>query len=80
MILSLLSSDGLDAVAYRERFGAPPTEHFAELAQLVDRGLATQPTESAWLLTARGLGLADALGPWLFSDDVRRKMAEFELQ
>jgi coproporphyrinogen III oxidase-like Fe-S oxidoreductase len=79
LILSLLSDDGLDAGAYAARFGAPVLAHFPELAELAPRGLATA-TDASIKLTHDGLARADAIGPWLYSDDVRARMRDYELQ
>jgi len=78
LILSLLSDDGLDLAAYRARFGSDPSADFPELAELAPHGLAIH-TRDAIKLTPEGLGRADALGPWLYSADVQRRMAEYEL-
>jgi len=78
LILSLLSDDGLDVATYRERFASTPEADFPALAELATRGFATH--DGAMLrLTSEGLARADSIGPWLFSDEVRRKMADFEL-
>ena len=78
LILSLLSDDGLDLHAYRARFGTTPDAHFPQLAELEPRGLATRTAE-VLALTHEGLARADVLGPWLYSDTVRARMAEFAL-
>ncbi len=78
VILSLLSDEGLDLAAYRAQFGAAIDAHFPELAELEPRGLAEQRGD-VLLLTHAGLARADALGPWLYSADVRTRMAEYEL-
>jgi hypothetical protein len=57
---------------------------FPELALLAPRGLAITtgpagPTGEVIKLTPEGLGRADALGPWLYSADVQRRMAGYEL-
>ncbi len=78
LILSLLSDEGLDLAAYRTKFGAPVTDHFPELAELAPRGLAEQRGD-VLALTHAGLARADAIGPWLYSADVRTRMAEYEL-
>jgi oxygen-independent coproporphyrinogen III oxidase len=78
LILSLLSDDGLDLAAYAATFGTRALEDFPELAELAPRELATQ-TEAVLALTHEGLARADAIGPWLYSDDVRARMAEYEL-
>ncbi len=77
LILSLLSDAGLDLAAYRARFAGDADAHFPELAELEARGFATRTTTLA--LTAEGLARADAIGPWLFSADVRTRMQEFAL-
>ncbi len=78
LILSLLSDDGLDPAAYRRRFGRDAGADFPELAELVARGLADR-ADGALRLTPEGLARADAIGPWLGSAAVRRRMAEYEL-
>jgi coproporphyrinogen III oxidase-like Fe-S oxidoreductase len=78
LILSLLSDDGLDLEAYRAKFGTPVDAHFPELADLAPRGFAEQRGD-VLLLTNAGLARADAIGPWLYSPDVRTRMTEYEL-
>jgi len=78
LILSLLSDDGLDLAAYRAKFGAGADAHFPELADLAPRGFAEQRGD-VLVLTNTGLARADAIGPWLYSPDVRTRMAEYEL-
>jgi oxygen-independent coproporphyrinogen-3 oxidase len=78
LILSLLSDDGLDLASYRARFGGDAAEHFPELSELEPHGLAKR-SGTTLALTAEGLGRADALGPWLFSEPVRKRMAEYAL-
>lgn len=78
LVLSLLADHGLDLAAYRARFGSDPAADFPELAELVPHGLAIH-TPDAIKLTPEGLGRADALGPWLYSADVQRRMAEYEI-
>jgi coproporphyrinogen III oxidase-like Fe-S oxidoreductase len=78
LILSLLSDDGLDLEAYRSKFGTSVDAHFPELADLAPRGFAEQRGD-VLLLTNAGLARADAIGPWLYSPDVRTRMTEYEL-
>ncbi len=78
LILSLLSDAGLDLAAYRARFGGDALADFAELADLAPRGLAVHAGDSL-ALTSDGHARADALGPWLYSEAVRARMAEFAL-
>jgi coproporphyrinogen III oxidase-like Fe-S oxidoreductase len=78
LILSLLADDGLDAAAYRRRFGRDAVDDFPELAELVERGLADR-AGGALRLTPEGLARADAIGPWLSSVAVRGRMAGYAL-
>lgn len=78
LILSLLAEDGLDRAAYRARFGGDALADFPELAALAPRGLADE-TPARLRLTADGLGRADALGPWLYSPEVHRRMSDYDL-
>jgi len=78
LILSLLAEGGLALAAYRTRFGTDPATDFPELAELAPRGLAIR-SAGVIRLTPDGLGRADALGPWLYSAEVQRRMAAYEL-
>jgi len=78
LILSLLSDEGLDLAAYRARFASDAEADFPAVAALVPE-LATRDATTL-RLTAEGLARADAIGPSLFSADVVRRMAEYELQ
>jgi oxygen-independent coproporphyrinogen-3 oxidase len=76
-ILSLLA-DGIDATAYRARFGGDVTSDLP-LSELVDCGMA------AWhgdllALTPAGRERSDAIGPWLVSARVRERMEAWELR
>jgi coproporphyrinogen III oxidase-like Fe-S oxidoreductase len=78
LILSLLADEGLDLAGYRAKFGGDAHAEFPELAELPPHGLAVR--DAATLrLTPEGLAHADAIGPWLASDAVRARMAEFAL-
>jgi oxygen-independent coproporphyrinogen-3 oxidase len=78
LILSLLSDEGLDLAAYHAKYGAAVADHVPELAELAPHGLAEQ-RGNVLALTHAGLAHADAIGPWLYSADVRTRMAEYEL-
>jgi len=78
LILSLLADEGLDLAGYHAKFGGDAHTEFPELAELPPHGLAVR--DAATLrLTPEGLAHADAIGPWLASDAVRARMAEFAL-
>lgn len=83
LIKSLLRSDGLDRAAYRERFGEDCLTQWPQLGELIEHGMATfEPEDGAAeaLLrpTLKGLEWSDAIGPWLYSEDMRHRMAEFD--
>jgi oxygen-independent coproporphyrinogen-3 oxidase len=75
-ILSLLQADGLDFAHYRRRFRSEPLDDLPQLAALVDGGLATIEGVRMQLTTV-GLERCDAIGPWLYSPAVRRRMEEY---
>ncbi len=74
----LLHREGLDLAAYGERFGTSAFEDLPHLNLLTQSGLAK--IEAGVLRMGReGLGYSDAIGDWLISEPVRRRMAEFVL-
>ncbi|WBB76060.1 STM4012 family radical SAM protein [Micromonospora sp. WMMD1128] len=77
LLTSLLRAEGVDAAAYRARFGRPPSEDFPQLGRLVERGWAT---DGGLRLTAAGLARSDAVGPWLTSAEVRHAMTGYALR
>ncbi|WP_371499117.1 STM4012 family radical SAM protein [Kitasatospora sp. NBC_00374] len=78
LIQSLLQADGLELADYRARFGGGPAEHFpVELAELDSRGWLDR-TGPRLALTPEGLAYSDAIGPLLFSAEVRARMAAYE--
>ncbi|MEV4492568.1 STM4012 family radical SAM protein [Micromonospora coxensis] len=74
LLKSLLRAEGVDAAAYRARFGNRPTDDFPQLGRLVERGWAT---DGGLRLTAAGLARSDAVGPWLTSAEVRDAMTGY---
>ncbi|WP_233219472.1 STM4012 family radical SAM protein [Micromonospora sp. RP3T] len=77
LLTSLLRADGVDADAYRARFGRLPVDDFPQLGRLVERGWAT---DGGLRLTAAGLARSDAVGPWLTSAEVRHAMTGYALR
>jgi oxygen-independent coproporphyrinogen-3 oxidase len=79
LIQSVLQADGLSRCAYRERFGADALDDLPELSELIRRGLATCDD---WRirLTEAGLERSDAIGPWLYSNEVRARMGSYEFR
>jgi oxygen-independent coproporphyrinogen-3 oxidase len=72
LLKSLLRREGVDAAAYRSRFGTAHADDFPQLTELVDRGWLTGDR-----LTADGLAQSDAIGPWLVSGSVREAMGAY---
>lgn len=76
VLLSLLQTSGLSAAAYQARFDRPLMDSLPELQSLVEQGWACWKTETL-KLTAEGLALSDAIGPWLYAPARRRALEEF---
>ncbi|MCA8912453.1 MAG: STM4012 family radical SAM protein [Planctomycetes bacterium] len=76
LIQSLLQADGLARGDYSRLFGGDALEHFPQLQSLVAHGLAVEAPEQL-VLTPGGLELSDAIGPWLYSERVGRRMQEY---
>ncbi|MBM2621100.1 STM4012 family radical SAM protein [Actinoplanes sp. LDG1-06] len=74
LLKSILRCEGVDAVAYRERFGGSHTDDFPQLGELVERGWLS---DDRCTLTAAGLAQSDAIGPWLVSGPVREAMGAY---
>jgi oxygen-independent coproporphyrinogen III oxidase len=73
---SLLQVEGLALAAYRARFGTEALDDLPILDELPRYGLATRDDERVQL-TAAGLELSDAIGPWLYSARVRALMESY---
>ncbi len=76
LILSLLQVDGVDRREYTASFGVDPLEAFPQLADLIDEGMASATADHV-TLSASGLERSDAIGPWLYSEQTARALAEF---
>jgi coproporphyrinogen III oxidase-like Fe-S oxidoreductase len=74
LLKSLLRAEGVDADAYRTRFGTAHDADFPQLGELVERGWL-DPTRTT--LTPDGLARSDAIGPWLVSGPVREAMRAY---
>ena len=72
VIMSLLQHTGLSRTDYADRFGADPFAHLSELSELEPLGLA-EVTAERIRLTAAGIERSDTIGPWLYSNRVRRR-------
>jgi oxygen-independent coproporphyrinogen-3 oxidase len=76
VIQSLLSPEGLDLAAYAVRFETQAADDLSELSELEPRGLAEQ-SSGVLRLTETGLERSDAIGPWLYSTQVRARMEDY---
>jgi len=79
LLQSLLQAEGLSVADYRARFGSSPDDDFGtELDRLAGRGWLTDAAGESLVLTPEGLAHSDAVGPELFSPEVRSAMAAYE--
>jgi len=76
VVLSLFG-DGTNDAAFIKRFGVGLLAALPWLSQLLDENLAAW-TDGTFRLTPRGYEVSDALGPWLFSDEVETRMRAWE--
>ncbi|MEM7037411.1 MAG: STM4012 family radical SAM protein [Bacteroidota bacterium] len=81
VIQSLLHFEGLSAAEYAHWFGAEVVTDMVELGDLERAGLAKweENSDARMILTEKGMALSDAIGPWLYSAQVRDKMEAYEL-
>jgi oxygen-independent coproporphyrinogen III oxidase len=79
LLQSLLQTTGLDLAAYRGRFGTSALEDVPELAELDEHGFMTR-MDGRLALTPAGMERSDAIGPWLYSSQVRERMDTCELR
>ncbi|MFJ9695933.1 STM4012 family radical SAM protein [Kitasatospora sp. NPDC101183] len=78
LVQSLLQAEGLPLADYRARFGASPGHDFpTELARFAERGWLEEDALRL-RLTPKGLAHSDAIGPALFSPEVRALMKGYE--
>ena len=79
ILLSLLSDQGLDLLAYRDRFQTDVSTDFPELQHLHELKLIKQNSQRLFL-TELGLERSDAIGPSLFSSTVQSLMKLYEIK
>ena len=77
LLQSLLNSNGLDLARYADRFGSEAFADLPDLTTFTDLGLFRREANRL-IPTAAGLERSDAVGPWFFSDRVRRLMSGYE--
>lgn len=79
LIKSLLRAEGLSLAGYQAWFGTQALEDFPDLAELQALGLAMR-RNGTLRLTAAGLALSDAIGPWFYSPRVRALTESYDLR
>jgi oxygen-independent coproporphyrinogen III oxidase len=79
LLLSLLSEEGVDLKAYRDRFNSETTTDFTMLNDFQEAGLITIDNQTIHL-TESGLERSDAIGPMLFSDSVKTLMQQYQIK
>jgi oxygen-independent coproporphyrinogen-3 oxidase len=76
VIKSILRADGVNRADFRKRFGCDCLDAIPQLLELLERKLATADDEVV-RPTSAGLEWSDAIGPWLYSAEMQRRMGEF---
>ena len=76
VIQSLLQVEGLSLSSYVDRFGTEALDDLPELRELPGLGLA-EFVKGQLMLTEAGLERSDAIGPWLYSDEVRAAIEDY---
>lgn len=77
-IMSLLQFDGIARREYELAFGVDVLQHIPELSAMQQHRLATIDDDRIQL-TSDGMARSDAIGPWLYSERVRKLMQHYEL-
>lgn len=77
VILCLLQTAGVDTREYHRQFGSRVREDFPGLNGLMENNYLIV-TEDRMRLTESGLEYSDAIGPWLYSEQVRQNMKAYE--
>ncbi|MBX9582142.1 MAG: STM4012 family radical SAM protein [Gemmataceae bacterium] len=77
VLLTLLQEPGLPLADYERRFGSDMFGDLPELVELAPLGLA-EVAGGRLRLTPAGVERSDAVGPWLYSPTVRRRMGDHE--
>jgi oxygen-independent coproporphyrinogen III oxidase len=79
VIKSILHGTGLDLKRYSALYEHDALEAYPLLAELIKADMATLQHDM-FHLTSMGLDYSDAIGPALYSENIRQLITEFELQ
>lgn len=80
LIKSMLQIAGLDKAQYEAFFKSDVFEDHPKLLQLLEAGLCFIENEAYVKLSSAAIDLSDAIGPWLYSEEIVAKMNEFDLK
>jgi oxygen-independent coproporphyrinogen-3 oxidase len=80
IIKSILQVQGLDQQQYQAFFKSNILDEHPKLQQLLDSGLAAIENGTHFKLTSEGIDFSDAIGFWLYSDEILSKMNKFDLK
>ena len=78
VIRHVLIRPGVKEEWYQERFKSRILEDFPQIARWMEEGFAAREEGNYLVLTDKGMGLSDYLGPQLISKAVLEAMREWE--
>ena len=78
LIKSLLHAEGLDKSRYKELFASELMEDFPQLEEL--NPMISETEKNIMSLTSGGVDYSDAIGPWLYSEEVKKLIGQVELK
>lgn len=79
VLQSLLQREGMDLAMFEADFGCDAFAALPQLDELLEEGLAVREG-GRLVLRDEGLAASDAIGPWLVSERVARRMGEHALR
>ncbi len=80
LIKSILQVAGLDINQYNTYFNSDLIKDHPKVVTLLDSGYGFIENETLLKLTTDGIDWSDAIGPWLYSDEIKAKMEGFNLK
>ena len=80
LIKSILQVAGLDIGQYHAFFKSEVLAEQPKLIQLIELGLCFIENDTHVKLTSAGIDWSDAIGPWLYSDEIVAIMKDFDLK
>lgn len=76
LIISILLTQGLSRNQFRDFFDVDVLDEFPQIHELEEASLATISDDQI-RLNEKGIELSDAIGPWLYSPIIRKRMEEY---